>query len=356
MALACVLAGPALAGCGVGCDSNLAGEESPTGRAAEAGRPQVSSAPLVTVAPDACKPLMAGQRIVAGEICARVDGDELVFRYRLTDGWELVETHLWAGTNLATMPRTRTGNPKPGQFPWGGAATGSTTEARVPLSTFGLTRASSTCADVLAVVGAHASIRKVLDDGAYQQETAWGDGTRLTEHGSWGMWYGLTLRCGPEGPDLVCGETAFARHSRLEHCFIGSPWVPRTSRWGWSNGPFSEGTHAFEVWAGAAGCVTERGALVGRAELRYGGGTAEVVLTAIPPFSFAATQLYVGSEPLPRNRGEFTVSPGLFPFQHTLSAATSDRFVVSGLSGPIHLVLHAETCRRGGWGDHDVMP
>ncbi len=340
------LAGLSLAGCGACGDAEVEAEE-----------PRQVAAPLVTIASDACKPLLAGQTLAVGEICARIDGADLTFRYRLTDGWELMETHLWAGRSLSDMPQTRTGNPKPGLFPWGGTATGTTFEVRVPFATFGLTPRQTACPDLQLMVAAHAAVRKRLQDGVWQQETAWGDGTRFVEQGSWGMWFGLTLRCGPDGPAPVCGETAFAWHLRSGQCFIGSPWVTGPARWGWTNGPFAEGTYTFQLWAGAAQCIQSRGAHVGDVTLRYTAGTAEVIVTARSPFSFAATHLYVGNEPLPRSRGEYTVSPGLFPFQHALIPGTTrDSYVVTGLTGPIWLVLHAESCRPPLGGDQDQMP
>jgi hypothetical protein len=339
-----VLAGLSLAGCGACGDAGVEAEE-----------PSQMEAPLVTIATEPCTPLLAGQTLAVGEICARIDGAELALRYRLTDGWELMETHLWVGTSLADMPQTRTGNPKPGLFPWGGPASGTTMEVRVPLSTLGLTATQTACADLRLIIAAHAAVRKQLEDGVFQQETAWGDGTRFVERGSWGMWFALTLRCGPHGPAPVCGETAFARHLTAGQCFIGSPWITGPARWGWTNGPFPEGTYTFELWAGAAQCQTSRGTHVGDVTLRYAGGTAEVVVTARVPFSFAVTHLYVGSEPLPRSRGEYTVSPGLFPYQHPLGPGTRDSYVVTGLSGPIWLVLHAESCRPPLSGDHDSL-
>jgi hypothetical protein len=334
----------------------LAGSGACTDAGVEAEAPRELAAPLVSIASEPCTPLLAGQTLAVGEVCARIDGAEVAFRYRLTDGWELMETHLWVGSSLADMPQTRTGNPKPGQFPWGGVASGTTAELRVPLSTFGLKPDQTTCEDLRLIVAAHAAVRKRLDDGVWQQETAWGDGTRFVEKGSWGTWFALTLRCGPDGPTPVCGETAFARHAATGQCFIGSPWVTGPARWGWTNGPFPEGTWTFQLWAGAAQCILSRGAHVGDVTLRYQGGTAEVILTARAPYSFAATHLYVGSEPLPRSRGEYTVSPGLFPFQHTLTlAATGDSYVVTGLSGPIWLVFHAESCRPPLSGDHSSL-
>ena len=61
-------------------------------------------------------------------------------------------------------------------------------------------------------------------------------------------------------------------------------------------------------------------------------------------FTMDETHLYVGSEPLPRKNGEYTVAPGQYGNIHTLSGASSDSFTVSGLSGNIYVVAHAVTC------------
>jgi len=45
-----------------------------------------------------CFDLLAGQHILAGSVCVRIEGDDLAVTYSTTDGWELTETHLWVGT------------------------------------------------------------------------------------------------------------------------------------------------------------------------------------------------------------------------------------------------------------------
>ena len=54
------------------------------------------------------------------------------------------------------------------------------------------------------------------------------------------------------------------------------------------------------------------------------------------------TQLYVGSEILPRKRGAFTVAPGQYPYKHPGIDATTDTYTVRRLSGNIYVIAHAD--------------
>ena len=88
---------------------------------------------------------------------------------------------------------------------------------------------------------------------------------------------------------------------------------------------------------------------VGSVTVNYDGSSATVTYTTSGtnaasglPYTMVETQLYVGSEILPRNNGEFTVAPGQYTKIHgELSNVTSDTFTVSGLSGDIYVVAHA---------------
>lgn len=66
--------------------------------------------------------LMAGQNIDAGDVLVEIidfgDTEELCVTYVTDAGWELDEYHLWIGTDLADMPKTKKGSPKLGKFPY----------------------------------------------------------------------------------------------------------------------------------------------------------------------------------------------------------------------------------------------
>jgi hypothetical protein len=61
--------------------------------------------------------LFAGQTIDIGTVTMEVVDDNLEVTFQADLGWQLQETHLWVGTNLADMPQTRKGSPKIGNFP-----------------------------------------------------------------------------------------------------------------------------------------------------------------------------------------------------------------------------------------------
>ncbi len=48
-----------------------------------------------TLSLDSCYDLLAGQTIIAGDVCVSLDGDNILVEYQTVDGWELSETHAW---------------------------------------------------------------------------------------------------------------------------------------------------------------------------------------------------------------------------------------------------------------------
>jgi len=138
-------------------------------------------------------------------------------------------------------------------------------------------------------------------------------------------------------------ETAFAYDSIT--CFSEYGF----SRWGWSIGPLLEGDYSFDIYAGAGQCDINKGTLVGWLDVHYHDSTAIVVYSMKPGFTMDETHLYVGSEILPRNKkGEYTVAPGQYPSIHDPISTEVDKYVITGLSGPIYIVAHAVVC-----GDYD---
>ncbi|MCK4478501.1 hypothetical protein KAU88_08265 [Candidatus Bathyarchaeota archaeon] len=150
-----------------------------------------------------------------------------------------------------------------------------------------------------------------------------------------------------EGPPPPRGETAFAYGDGYATCFMSMDFDGDGKRdfknWGWSNGPLAPGSYTFDVWAGAAKCDLGKGTLVGNVTIDYDGSTATVTYMMHTSWTMQNTQLYVGSEPLPRDsQGEYTVAPGQYPYIHAGISAVSDTYTVSGLSGDIYVVAHAD--------------
>ena len=139
----------------------------------------------------------------------------------------------------------------------------------------------------------------------------------------------------------TCG-TAYAYRADYATCFIGLGFT----KWGWTNGPLQPGYYEFQLWAGAAGCDTSKGRLVGQVTVDYDGSAAVVSYDTYEGNWMTATHLYVGSERLPRDKkGNETIVPGQYPHIHDpLDNATADSYTVTGLSGAVHVVAHALTC------------
>lgn len=148
-----------------------------------------------------------------------------------------------------------------------------------------------------------------------------------------------------ESKCMVCG-TAYAYGGKeYAHCFLCYGF----SNWGWTNGPLGPGYYEFELWAGAAGCDTSKGTLVGWVSVDYNGSRAIVTYHMYNGNYMTATHLYVGKCRLPKDgRGRETVSPGQYPYKHDpLNNVTTDSYTVTGLSGNIYVVAHADVCWLG---------
>lgn len=306
--------------------------------------PEVEAYPVL-IQGESCVDLTAGQSIPVGQVCATIEEGNLKVTYQVVPDWKISETHLWVGTSLASLPVNRSGNPQIGLFPYksGPLAGVTSTVHYVPLSLFGLTGDEEVCDPVDLLAVAHAAVYRVLPDGSVQGETAYGQGPRLVNKGSWAMFFGWKLTC-EEGQDpepLVC-ETAFAK-GESSACFLEEPYG--FSRWGWTNGPLGPGSYSMEIFAGAGRCDTGKGELVGHLHVEYDGQIAQVVYQALPGIIFQETHLYVGNDPLARDvRGEYTVAPGQYPFIHDLENVSRDEFVVENLDGEIYIVAHSVAC------------
>ena len=120
-------------------------------------------------------------------------------------------------------------------------------------------------------------------------------------------------------------ETAYAHCETYSKPFIGNGF----SNWGWSNGPLTEGTYTFQMWAGAAQCDLNKGTMVGTVQVAYASGTVTVTFTLNAGITLEEYHVYAGSGMFPiGNSGKETVAPGQYE-------------VGTGLSGEIYVIVHA---------------
>lgn len=153
-------------------------------------------------------------------------------------------------------------------------------------------------------------------------------------------------------------ETAFGYSCDANLCFTeidqNNDGRPDFSRWGWTNGPLSEGHYVFDLYAGAGQCNLDAGTLVGQVHVEYHAGTATVEYVTCGRYELTEVHTFVGSTLLPTDRrGRFTVAPGQFPYNAgTLPAGTqSHTATFTNLSGPIYVVAHSVV--SGIYGDGD---
>ncbi len=121
--------------------------------------------------------LIAGRSQTVGDVCATMTDSSIWLTVSTIDGWEMTELHLWAGTQVDMMPRTRKGNPKVGHFPIHAFESPAVTTytVEIPWSDF-----SSTMYTAI-----HVEVLKSNGDGTFQIEGAWADGARIVEKGNW---------------------------------------------------------------------------------------------------------------------------------------------------------------------------
>lgn len=142
-------------------------------------------------------------------------------------------------------------------------------------------------------------------------------------------------------------ETMFGKDQQgADRCFDQDDF----SRWGWTNGPFTEGnTYTFDIWAGAGQCMTSKGELAGTVKVEYSGGNVEVTYESNGDYVFTETHLYVGETMYPQqkrgNRYVNTVAPGQYPEKHDkLDNVLMDDYTVEDVSGPIWVIAHGVVC------------
>lgn len=140
----------------------------------------------LTLAPgELCTPtqvfLIAGQNMNSGSVTVTNDVNYIYVTYTTSAGWLLTQTHLYVG-DCALIPVNNPGNPVPGQFPYVGSHNYITTYTyQIPISKIPL----GGC----GCIAAHAVVVKVdANNNIIDQQTAWGNGTRINlSGGNWGM-------------------------------------------------------------------------------------------------------------------------------------------------------------------------
>ena len=347
---------------------------------------------LVQVAGDSdgCTTLFAGQTIDAGTVCLEVDNNVdtsaqcgagakgvVNVTFMASGGWELTEAHLWAGTSISTMPQTKQGNPKIGNFPYNaGNITGQTSHVfAVPLCDFGLDASDTTCADTTALLAAHASLRKDNGDGSYQTETGWGDGDRFVQKGSWGTYYGVLLECvdddDPPPPVALDCETAWAKGPYTFACYtVDGKTAPGdaanyncipgaadggdyTSGWGWYGLVPVNGTISSTLYAGAGKNDISKSMDAGTATVTCSAGTCNFLAVTKDGFRLEDYQVTLSCSPID------TQNPGQFDKDGHVGANWSDNVSYSGgstsysgnvslaacASGSYYYAIHTSVCR-----------
>ena len=151
---------------------------------------------------------------------------------------------------------------------------------------------------------------------------------------------------------MVESETAYAYGGEpLAKCFIDEVPNLSSNKWGWTNGPLTEGEYEFDMYAGAGQCDINKGTLVGKLIVDYSGGTAVVTYRMTETSDFTdelytliATQLHIGNDLLPtKKNGSYTAAPGQYGYVDTdHEDITEFTYTVNGLSGDIYIAAHAD--------------
>lgn len=152
-----------------------------------------------------------------------------------------------------------------------------------------------------------------------------------------------------EGPKPK-GFVAFARktYDPMVHCFMNLDMdkngVHDFNSWGWTNGAMPEHEtfiSKYELFIGAEGCDDlSKATKVGDVTLHHYNGSAIVKIILLPGYTMDKTSLYIGNDMLPMDGGVYTIDPAKYPYQHSLSGATTDTYSVS-VSGSVYIIVYA---------------
>jgi hypothetical protein len=274
-------------------------------------------------------PLFAGQTIPAGSVDLVVNGSDLSVTYNLSNGFSLLEAHLFVGESLSLMPQTNNGNPKIGNFPYkSGSISGSSFTFTIPLSSLG----SELC-DKTLYAAAHASVVRQNADGSIQNETAWAGTTKIVQKGSWATYFPFSFACSIDEEEPKSCETAFALG---QSTFIDLGLTD--SRWGWMYTVSEPGVYETPIYAGAGQNDISKGTLVGTLVIDYDGSNLVVRYNLLSGFTMNETHLFASSS-LPT-----TIAPGQYGNIHDLTDASNDEYSLSISGNQIYIVAHAVVC------------
>ena len=142
-------------------------------------------------------------------------------------------------------------------------------------------------------------------------------------------------------------ETAFGRLSPEEQCFIDDEDYD-FNRWGWTNyiAEESEVPYIMPLYAGAAHCDINNGALVGEVEVLYLNGEVNVTYHIDLGYAMSEAHVYIGCDKYPiDSNGNPTVAPGQYNFN--LGALDNVNDYTLGpveIEGPFYIIAHAVVC------------
>lgn len=304
---------------------------------------QSAESAIVQIAGDTCAPLMAGA-VAVGTVCTSIDGDNLKVTFESSGTFTMVDARLWVGTDLAGLKTDSNNYPLISEMPYQSGYLDHVTkyDFLVPLASFDSPTHAGACEPKTIYVVPKA--RVMTRDGAFV--IAWGGDVAI---GETALYFDISLTCSQEPPPpdadvpTTC-ETAYAYGAGRTECFRKMDGL-KSNNWGGSIGPLDSGTYTFDLYAGGGRCDLNKATFVGwlHVEHNYATGT-KVCFEAAAGAVFEETHLYVGMEPLPRDKkGNFTVAPGLYPYSHELNGATSDCYEIDG-TGYVYIIAHAVTC------------
>ncbi|MHA2504712.1 MAG: hypothetical protein ACXAE3_17825 [Candidatus Kariarchaeaceae archaeon] len=266
--------------------------------------------------------LVAGKNTVVGSVTVTNDDTNVYVTYTTFDDWFILETHLHLAADFDGFPTAGNNNPKVGRFDYGDSFSVES-ETQSVTYTFDISEMRDSIGlpgdEDCFLIAAHAVVARVVDGEIEDEETAWGDGDRFTQRGSWAMYFEYCLQ---EDDDPPTGdETAYGLSlNGDETCFLDiddGNGPGEINRWGWSNGPYDPYERfdiTYELWAGAADCDTEKGTLVGTVTLFYDNReeTLDVTYNVDAPYTLLQVHIHVGFEYLPRLNGDLTSANGQF--------------------------------------------
>jgi len=276
--------------------------------------------------------LWAGQHIAAGTVL--VANDDSNIYVTITSPALISEVHIYLYDSSSALPTSR---PIPGKAPFkvSGVNANSVT-VTIPVSSIadGVT---FNLAVHVALVAPEGNTDPVVASLAGQ--TAYAAGNTTPSFSGKGAWYyiiGYTVAKVVEEPKELSSETAWA--------YGGNYAVPfGSTRWGWTNGPLTNGTYVFDLYAGAGQNDLSKGTLVGNVTISYVNNTMVVTYNLTAGFTLGAAHLYVGTDILPTLRnGNYTYAPGQFPNIAENINGSSYTFIVTNVTGPVYVAAHAD--------------